>query len=168
MKKIYLLVFLWAPILWAQSAVKSATDPLAPLAWMVGGTWHGEISMPGNGAVTRIDTRIRRTLGGHVLAFDTNFNGSPRYEGQFAYDAVRKQIVLAYGAADGGWVEGTVQPQPAFLLWDFEVHESDGTVGHYQLHVHQDDADDYTWALFGQRDGVWSPQFQIKYHRLAD
>ena len=168
MKKLGLLIALWAPMMLAQAAPKPAAappDPLAVVAWMAG-TWHGEIKAPG-GEVTSVDMQLKRTLDGHVISFDTSFNGSLQYEGQFAYDAVRKQIVFAYGGADGGWVEGNVQPQPEFLLWDFNVHESDGSSGHYQVHVHQDGADDFTWALFRPNGDGWAPMFQIKYHRVA-
>jgi hypothetical protein len=166
MKKLGLLIALWAPMMLAQAAPKAApADPLAAVAWMAG-AWHGEIQAPG-GEVTRVDMQLKRTLGGHVIAFDTSFNGSLQYEGQFAYDAVRKQIVFAYGGADGGWVEGNVQPQPEYLLWDFNVHESDGSSGHYQVHVHQDGADDFTWALFRPNGDGWAPMFQIKYHRVT-
>ena len=170
MKKLGLLIALWAPMVLAQAAPKPAAappDPLALVAWMAGGTWHGEVAAPGGGAAVRVDMQLKRTLAGHAISFNTSFNGTLQYEGHFGYDAVRKQIVFAYGGADGGWVEGNVQPQPEFLLWDFNVHESDGSSGHYQVHVHQDGADDFTWALFRPSGDGWAPMFQIKYHRVA-
>lgn len=171
MNKVAWLAVLSAPLLLGQSAPKPAespADPLASIAWMAGGTWHGEAQAPGGGGTMRIDTRYRKLLDGRAIAFDTSFNGVQQYAGSFGYDAVRKQIVFTYAAADGGWIEGTVQPQPEYLLYDFEVHESSGTAGHYQVRVHKDGADDYTWALFAQQEAKWAPLFQVKYHRLAE
>ena len=36
---------------------------------------------------------------------------------------------------------------------------------HYQVHMKKDGVDDYTWSLFSNSGGVWSPAFEVKYHR---
>lgn len=148
------------------SNTASLPDPLAPIAWMAGGVWHGKVTAP-NGAAMMIATHVERVLGGAAMHFGTSFGGTPTYEGVFAYDAVRKAIVFSYAAADGGYTSGTVTPGPEFLTWDFDVHEKDGSSGHYQVHAHQDGKDDYTWSLFAPDAGGWKPVLQVKYHRDA-
>jgi hypothetical protein len=160
-----LLLIAAAPMLGQGSAGPSAAaDPLAPIAWMAGGVWHGEANGPG-GKPTRIDTRIERELGGKAFSFSTSFDGVQQYQGFFAYDAAKKTIVFSYPSSDGSLAEGTVVPSGDALLWDFHMTEASGSVEHYQVHVHQDGADDYTWALFAQQNNAWAKLFEIHYHR---
>jgi hypothetical protein len=74
-----LIVFVAGPLL-GQGApsLSPAANPLAPIAWMAGGTWHGEVN-GANGKLTKIDTRIERELGGRAFSFSTNFDGVMQY-----------------------------------------------------------------------------------------
>jgi len=76
----------------------AAADPLAPIAWLAGGVWHGEVQGP-DGKTTKIETRVARELNGKALSFNSSFNGVMQYEGFFAYDAAKKAIVFTYPSA---------------------------------------------------------------------
>jgi len=169
MRKLAVLMLLVAAQMSAQSAPapRTAADPLAPVAWMAGGTWHGEAKGP-SGKLTKIDTRIERELSGKAFNFSTDFDGVQQYQGFFAYDAAKKAIVFSYPNADGSLTVGTVVPDQDSLVWDFRMTEATGSVEHYQVHVHQDGADDYTWALFAPQGDSWSKLFEIHYHRTRD
>jgi hypothetical protein len=149
----------------AQTAVTPiSSDPMAPVAWMAGGVWRGEVKGP-DGKTTRIETRIERDLNGKAFSFSSSFDGVTQYRGFYAYDAAKKAIVFSYPSADGGLANGTVEPKDGSLLWDFSMAESNGSVNHFQVHTHQDGADDYTWALFASRKDAWVKLFEIHYHR---
>ena len=145
------------------SSPSPAADPLAPIGWMAGGTWHGEVKGP-NGKLTKIDTRIERELGGKAFTFSTKFDEVLQYQGFFAYDAAKKAIVFSYPSADGSLADGSVVPNGDMLVWDFHMTEASGAVEPYQVHVHQDGADDYTWALFAPQKDTWAKLFEIHYH----
>ena len=165
MKKLCALLLLVAASMWAQTA--AAADPLAPIAWLAGGTWHGEVTGP-SGKPAKIDTRIERELGGKAINFSTKFDGVEQYEGFFAYDAGKKTIVFSYPSADGGIASGTVAQDGDSQIWDFTMTEATGAVRHYQVHTHQTASDDYTWALFSQEAGAWTKEFEVHYHRTKD
>jgi hypothetical protein len=148
-------------------AAPAAADPLAPIAWMAGGTWHGEVTGP-DGKLTKIDSRIERELGGKAFNFATKFDGVEQYKGFFGYDAAKKAIVFAYPSVDGSLSVGTVEQKGDSLIWDFRMTEATGTVDHFQVHAHQDGADDYTWALFAPQGDSWTKLFDIHYHRTRD
>jgi hypothetical protein len=148
-------------------AAQPPADQLAPVAWMAGGTWHGEVTGP-NGKPTKIDTRIERELSGKAFTFGTKFDGVQQYQGFFAYDAAKKSIVFSYPSADGGIASGTVAQTGDSQVWDFTMTEATGFVGHYQVHTHQTSADDYTWALFAPQGDSWAKLFEIHYHRTKD
>lgn len=144
-----------------------AADPLAPIAWMAGGTWNGEVKAP-TGKLAKIDTRIERELSGKAFDFSTKFDGVLQYQGYFAYDAAKKAIVFSYPSADGGIASGTVTQAGDSQLWDFTMTEATGSIGHYQVHTHQDGPDDYTWALFAPQADAWAKLFEVRYHRIKD
>jgi hypothetical protein len=148
-------------------AAQPPADPLAPIAWMAGGTWHGDVTGP-NGKPTKIDTRIERELSGKAFTFGTKFDGVQQYQGFFAYDAAKKSIIFSYPSADGGIASGTVAQTGDSQVWDFTLTEATGSVGHYQVHTHQTSADDYTWALFQPQGDSWAKLFEIHYHRTKD
>jgi hypothetical protein len=149
----------------AISQTATAADPLAPVAWLVGGTWKAEVPNPNGGAARKIEQRMERTLGGKAVRFVTKFDGVVEYEGFFAYDAAKKQVVFAYPSASGDVTTGIVAAAPEGLLMDFTISDAQATATHYQVHVKKSGPDDYTWALFASADGGWSPLFQVKYHR---
>jgi hypothetical protein len=157
MRKLSLFILLITLPVGAQGAPArtAAADPLAPIAWMAGGTWHGEITGP-DGKPTKIDTRIDHELSGKALSFSTKFDGVVQYQGFFAYDAARKSIVFSYPSADGGLASGTVAQTGSSQVWDFTMTEATGSVGHYQVRTHQTAPDDYTWALFQPQGDSWA------------
>jgi hypothetical protein len=149
----------------AQTTTPPATpDPLAPIAWLAGGVWRGVVQ-GADGKTTKIETHIEPILNGRAFSFSSSFNGVMQYQGFFAYDAAKKVILFSYPSADGGLANGTVEGKGGSLLWDFQMTEPDGSVGHYQVHTVQNGADDYTWSLFASQKDAWVKLFEIHYHR---
>jgi hypothetical protein len=168
MKKFLAIALLSAaPVLTQAAPATPAADPLAPIAWMAGGTWHGEVNGP-DGKPTKIDTRIERELAGKAFTFSTKFNGVEQYQGYFAYDAAKKALVFSYPSADGGIASGSVAQVGDSQVWDLSMTEATGSVGHFQVRTHQTGADDYTWALFQPQGDSWTKLFEIHYHRTKD
>jgi hypothetical protein len=145
-------------------APPAAPDPLAPIAWLAGGVWRGVVQ-GADGKTTKIETHVEPMLNGKALSFSSSFNGVMQYQGFFAYDAAKKAILFSYPSADGGLANGTVESRGGSLIWDFQMTESNGTVGHYQVHTVQNGADDYTWSLFASQKDAWVKLFEIHYHR---
>jgi len=156
-----LVAFALASSLGAQTATPPvASDSLAPIAWLAGGVVRGA-----DGKTTKIETHIERMLNGKALSFSSSFDGVMQYQGFFAYDAAKKAVLFSYPSADGGLANGTVESRDGLLLWDFQMTESNGSVGHYQVHTVQSGADDYTWSLFASQKDAWVKLFDIHYHR---
>jgi hypothetical protein len=169
MKRLALLMLLVAGQISAQSAPapQPAADPLAPISWMAGGTWHGEVNGP-DGKLTKIDTRVERELNNRAFTFSTRFDGVLQYQGFFAYDAAKKSIVFSYPSADGGIASGSVTQAGDSQVWDFTMTEATGSVGHFQVRTHQTGADEYTWALFAPQGDSWTRLLEVHYHRTKD
>lgn len=144
----------------------AAVDPLAPVAWLAGGTWKAEAPNPAGGANTKIEQRMERELNGKAIRFATTFNGVTQYEGFFAWDAAKQQITFAYPSADGDLTNGVATATPDGILLDFTIDDAAAKTAHYQVRIKKSTADDYTWTLFAAgASNAWNPLFQVKYHR---
>lgn len=148
------------------TAQAAPPDPLAPIAWLVGGTWKAESPNPKGGSDTKIEQRMEWILGGKAIEFVTKFDGITQYEGFFAYDAAKKQIVFAYPSASGDVTNGTAAATPDGIVMNFTISDVSGTATQYQVKAKKAGANDYMWTLFaaGTNNG-WTPLFQVKYHR---
>ena len=77
----------------SKPATPAATaEPLAPVAWLVGGTWVSDVKDPSDGTVTHVENRIRWAPNHQAIKFNTDFNGKPHYYGFYAYNPVAKTI----------------------------------------------------------------------------
>jgi hypothetical protein len=157
-----------AGLLFAMSAMVAMgqADPLAPVSWLAGGTWKAEVPSPNGGANTKIEQKMERVLGGKAIRFATTFNGVEQYEGFFAWDAAKKQIVFAYPSAAGDVTTGVATEAPAGgAVMDFTIDNADGTAAKYEVRIKRAGPDDYTWSLFASSGATWTPMFEVKYHR---
>ena len=81
-----------APLVTPQSPEVS----LAPVAWLVGGTWTSDVNDPQDGSLTHVENRISWAPNHGAIQFVTNFNGKPHYNGFYAYDAAKGAICFYY------------------------------------------------------------------------
>ena len=151
----------------AMGQANAVVDPLAPVAWLAGGTWKAEVPNPNGGANTKIEQKMERALGGKAIRFATTFNGVEQYEGFFSWDAAKKQIVFSYPSATGDVTNGVAAEAPAGgVVMDFTIDNADGTAAKYEVRIKKAGADDYTWSLFtASATGALVPMFEVKYHR---
>ena len=145
----------------------AAAEPLAPVAWLVGGTWVSDIKDPSDGTVTHVENRIRWAANHQAIEFNTDFNGKPHYYGFYAYNPVAKAISFYYTNSAGELTIGTATPDPdgKTLQHEFDIFHPDGKTGHIRSTVVRDGNDAYWFAVFLQKDGEWKQEFKIRYER---
>ena len=151
----------------SQAAVKSADSPLAPVAWLVGGTWVSDVKDPQDGSVTHVENRIAWAPNHQAIQFVTDFNGKPHYNGLYAYDPVKKSINFYYTSEAGQLTIGTSTPDPdgKTLQQDFDVMQPNGSTNHIRSTIVRDGNDAYLFTVFEQENGEWKQIFQITYKR---
>ncbi len=141
----------------ADAAPAASSDPLAPIAWMVG-TWKAEVRSPDGQKTIPVDLQINSVLGGKAIGFTTSFSGV----------AAKKAITFWYPSADGELTVGTVTPQADYLLLDFEVTDSAGATTRFQSHMKRAGQDDYDWTLYSLSGSAPRELFAVHYHRTAN
>ncbi len=165
---LWLAVFAATGVAQSKPATPAATaEPLAPVSWLVGGTWVSDIKDPSDGTVTHVENRIRWAPNYQAIEFNTDFNGKPHYYGFYAYNPVAKTISFYYTNSNGEMTIGTATPDPdgKTLLHEFDILHVNGKTGHIRSTVVRDGNDAYWFTVFTQKDGAWTQEFKIHYER---
>src|SRR3974390_3090405 len=92
---------------WAQAAPKPVASPLEPVSWFVGGTWVSDVKDP------HVENHITWAPNHQAIQFVTDFNGTPHYNGFYAYDAAAKAIKFFYTSEQGQLTIRSAPPHPA-------------------------------------------------------
>ena len=152
----------------SKPAVANSPDsPLAPVAWLVGGTWVSDVKDPSDGSTTHVENRIRWAPNHQAIEFATDFNGKPHYNGFYAYNPVAKTIGFYYTNSEGELTIGTATPDPdgKTVHQEFDIMHPNGKTGHIRSTLLRDGNDAYWFTVFMQKDGEWAEVFKIRYER---
>jgi Protein of unknown function (DUF1579) len=147
---------------------KSADSPLAPVEWLVGGTWVSDVKDPQDGSVTHVENHITWAPNHQAIQFVTDFNSKPHYNGFYAYNAAAKTIGFYYTSESGQLTIGSSTPDPdgRTLHQEFDVMQPDGKTQHIRSTLERDGGDAYWFAVFMQdKAGEWAQVFKIRYER---
>ena len=145
-----------------------ADSPLAPVSWLVGGTWTSDIKDPQDGSVTHVENHITWAPNHQAIQFVTDFNGKPHYNGFYAYNPATKTIGFYYTNSEGQLTIGTATPDAdgKTLHQEFDIMRPDGKTQHVKSTIVRDGNDAYWFSVFLQdKTGEWSPMFKIRYER---
>jgi len=149
------------------SPAKSADSPLAPIAWLIGGTWTSDVKDPQDGSVTHVENHISWAPNHQAIQFLTNFNGDAHYNGFYAYNPATKAIGFYYTSSEGQLTVGSATPDAdgKTLRQEFDVMQPDGKTQHIRSTIVRDGNDAYWFAVFMQDKGEWTQLFKIRYER---
>jgi hypothetical protein len=150
------------------ATAKSAESPLAPVAWLVGGTWVTDVKDPGDGSVTHVENQITWAPNHQAIDFVTNFDGKPHYNGFYAYNPATKTIGFYYTNSEGQLTIGTSTPDSdgKTIQQDFDVMQPDGKTQHIRSTLLRDGNDAYWFSVFMQNKTTeWVQVFKIRYER---
>jgi hypothetical protein len=150
-------------------AAKSADGPLAPIAWLTGGTWVADIKNPQDSSVTHVQNHITWAPNHQAIQFVTEFNGKPHYNGFYAYDVAKAAIRFYYTADNGDLTIGTATPDldGKTLHQEFDITHPSGKTDPVRSTVVRDGEDAYLFTVFVQQNGEWKQIFEITYKRKA-
>jgi len=146
---------------------KSAESSLAPIAWLVGGTWVSDVRDSKDGSVTHVENHITWASNHQAIQFVTDFNGKPHYNGFYAYDPAKAAIRFYYTSESGQLTVGTATPDldGRAVHQEFDVMQPKGGTDHIRSTIVRDGDDAYLFTVFMQQNGEWKQLFQITYKR---
>ena len=147
---------------------RSADSPLAPVAWLVGGTWTSDVKDPQDGSVTHVENHITWAPNHQAINFVTDFDGKPHYNGFYAYDPAKKAINFFYTSESGQLTIGAsaADADGKTVHQEFDVMQPDGKTQHIKSTLVRDGNDAYDFSVFMQnKAGDWAQVFKIRYER---
>jgi hypothetical protein len=142
-------------------------DPLAPLAWIVGGSWSTVVKDKDDGHPVHVVNRPVWAPNRRAIIFDVDFDTTPHYYGFYAYNPTTKNIDFYYTSSDGELTTGTATADPdGKTLWqEFDIRHTNGATGHLRSSIVRDGDNAYWLTVFTQKDGQWAQAFRIRYER---
>ena len=155
----------------ARSVEPPADHPLAPLSWLVGGTWVSRIDSP-DGAPTRVECRFQWAENGQALKFVIHFKAGdevvPQYEGMYYWHPGKKRIQMLQVGRGGNVTESVVTVDGARMAQENEAARADGTTSPQRVSVTRTEADAFEFKAQVLRDGQWVEAVGFTYRREPD
>jgi hypothetical protein len=149
---------------------KPAARPIAPLAWLVGGTWTADASKLGPG-MKRIETRYQFSDNDAYIRFTTHFVSDKgtlkNYDGNFYWDPQHSTLTFWYMDAGNDIMEGPVRVDGNTMELTFRAHDFDGKLADMKVDVVRTNDDLYTWKLAEKEGDGWKPLASLDYRRMT-
>jgi hypothetical protein len=151
----------------AKPASLNATETLAPVAWLAGGTWVTDVKDPSDGTTTHVENHIHWAPNRQAIEFIANFDGKPHYNGFYAYNPATKTIGFYYTNPEGQFSAGTATADAdgKTIHQDLEINEPNGKTNHVRSTLVRDGDNAYWFSVFVQKDGEWAQLFKLHYER---
>ncbi|MDQ6913262.1 MAG: hypothetical protein M3128_10355 [Verrucomicrobiota bacterium] len=156
---------------WARESAPSATttSPFAPVAFLVGGLWRGDLPPTPDGKKMSIELRCDWAANHQGIRFDGAFvvdgKRAPYTSGIYNWNAAKKQLVFTYSDAEGNLIEGAVTIENGALVHNFTSTDSHGKIEKARAIITSRGADAYTNDIFVEKDGGLQKMVSVKYER---
>jgi hypothetical protein len=145
-----------------------AARPVAPLAWLVGGTWTADCTKLGGG-MKAIETRYRWSDNDAYIRFTTHFISDKgtlkNYDGNFFRDPSDSGLHVWYVDASNGITQGTVEARGETMEIAFRAHDFEGKLADMKAAVVRSTNDRYSWTLSEKDGDGWKPLLSLDYVR---
>jgi hypothetical protein len=152
-------------------SVDSSASPCTPIAFLVGGTWHGQVPPGPNEQKVEIELKADWTENHQGIRFDSTFvidgKGSPYASGIYAWNPAKKQLVVLYTDSKASLADGAVTIKNGVLVHNFSVIEKDGKISKIQARVTPLGPNAYLNEIYQWKHGHWEKLVSVHYERAA-
>ena len=145
-----------------------APEPMAPLAWLVGGVWTADASKMGGG-MQRIETRYEWSDNHAFLRFNTHFVSDKgtlhNYDGQFFWDPQQQTLKMWYMNARNDITEGSIAINDNEFSFLFQGTDFEEKPADLRVQLTRKNNDRYIWQLAEKTPDGWKPLASLEYVR---
>lgn len=141
---------------WAANCADAPPDHLAPLAFLTGHCWAGQLA----GQAGRDEHCFSKTAGGAFVRDRHVVKGTgPDYIGEtlYAWDEPAQKLAFTYWSEAGDYLSGSVQADGSRLVFPWKIATPQGVFDMQSIWTRQGDdrylAEQQAWVK-----GVWKPQ----------
>ena len=151
-------------------AAKAATDPLAPLAFLVGADWEAALPVHPDGTHDAIHAHFEWANNHRAIRISNAFVAAgkpqPYIDGIYTWHPGKKAIVFWYVDGEGNLYEGTVRSDQGMLVHEFQTTGADGSVADYTARVTPMGTNAWTNEIFARKEGKLTPMVKVRYERV--
>jgi hypothetical protein len=150
-------------------AVDEPADPLAPLAWTVGGKWVGEVKASDG---TPLVAEATFDWTGHhkalkfAVVFKANGKATPQYEGAYFWHPGKKKIVMIQTDHQGNLTESELVVDGKAFKQANQVFAIDGTTRQQRAEWVREGDDAFAFKATVPKDGEWVQVVAFTYKRV--
>jgi hypothetical protein len=149
----------------------SASAEYAPIAFLAGATWRGQLPPGPGGQKVEIEMRAEWAANKHAIRFDSFYvvegNKSPYTSGLYTWNAARKQLVCVYSDDEGRFIEGNVTIEQGTLVHDLNVTEKTGSQSKVRARITPEGDKAYRSEIFLLKEGNrWEKFVTVRYQRV--
>lgn len=149
----------------------AAQSLLAPIAYLVDGTWIGRLPADSKKPQASIEMQFAWTANHQAISFNSYFvqgeNRSPYTSGMYGWHPGRKKIAFWYTDSEGSLHEGTVAGGAEPLLQEFSITDKNGKVTMARSRLTHVDTNVFTNEISVQKDGDWKKIAEVRYERKS-
>jgi hypothetical protein len=150
-----------------QEAAKPDPRPIAPLAWLVGGTWSADASSLG---LKQIETRYQWSDNDAYIRFTTHFITAQatirNYDGNFFWNPEQSALAMWYMDARNGITQSAVGVEGNAMTMRFRSTNFEGKPADVRVTVTRRTSDEYNWLLQeALSGGEWKQLASLDYRR---
>lgn len=148
------------------------TNPLDPIAWLVGGTWV-TTTKASDGSLVTIEVTFEWASHKKLIKYtiiNPNYGGKavPTHEGICGWHPGKKQLVLWETDNDGNLTEAVLIAQGNKLLLEELFYRADGTTRPQRVEVVRESADEFTFKAWVPKEGEWVEAVRFKYKHVKN
>jgi len=152
-----------------RAADAPGASPYAMLESLVGGTWVATLPGPKDAPPRSLVLRMAWNENKQGVRFDSSWvvgeKTTPYTSGMYAWNAVKKSLVMFYTDSGATLAEGAVTIEGNVLVHDLTMANRDGSTDQVRVRLTKVDRDTFTNEIFIQKDGAWAKIVEVKYER---
>ncbi len=148
-----------------------AASPFAPIEFLVGGVWQGDLPPSPDGRAVRLESRYSWAENHQAIRFDSTWivagKRHPYASGLYAWDPAKKQLAVWSTDAAGSLTAGVIIPMGQYLQEDLTVTDGSGLAEAVRARFTPADANRCEEDLFTLKAGQWEKLVTVIYRRAS-
>jgi hypothetical protein len=151
---------------------ESDKSVFAPIAFLVGGSWRGELPPGPKGQKVEIEFKAEWASNHQAMRFDSFYlvdgKRSPYTSGMYVWNGARKQLLCIYSDVTSGIAQGYVTIEQGALVHELTVTEGHGPETKVRARITPENSKGYLSEIFLIKEGGALEKFvTVHYQRTS-
>ena len=145
-------------------------SPFAPIEFLVGGTWHGDLPSAPNEPKGGIESKFEWAGNHQGIRFESAWvigdKRRPYCSGIYVWNPGKQQLEIVYTDSKGALIEGSVKLADSVIQHDLKIVDKTGKEDLIQARMTHPDAMTYVNEIYMMEDGKWQKLVSVRYEKI--